>query len=87
MVPKHVGLLQISGKEFHMEAIPLRTVRQLYMDNVILADHIDQKAPTAKEKSEKYCIRKVQELIAKAGEFCIWYTDQFLECSQVTCVM
>ena len=35
---RKVGLLEIYGKQFRMKEIDLKTVRQFYMDNVVLSD-------------------------------------------------
>ncbi len=35
---RHVALLQIQGKDFHMEPIPLRTVRPFVIDDVCLME-------------------------------------------------
>lgn len=66
-MPKYVGLLEVNGKNFRMQSIPLKTVRQLYIESITLADHISSGAPKAVEKSEKFCAEKVEEIIVKAG--------------------
>lgn len=67
-VKKHIGLLQIKGKNFKITKIPLTTVRQFYMEDVVLsetelnpADHdIDRKVDT-------YCFEKVEAILEKAA--------------------
>ena len=71
-VPKHIALLQVRGnKQFKMEAIPLQTVRQFYMEDVVLSNHVDPKDKSGLKKAEDFCTEKVEELLAKAGLFYI----------------
>ena len=85
---KHVGLLKIKHKKFCIEKIPLQTVRQFYMETVILSETslIPGETDTAK-KVENYCIEKVDALIHKAGN-CIsiqsncWCRLPFLFCGR-----
>ena len=39
---RHVALLQIQGKDFHMEPISLRTVRPFVIDEVVLEDAAEE---------------------------------------------
>jgi double-strand break repair protein MRE11 len=39
---RHVALLQIQGKEFELEPIPLRTVRPFVLEEVILSEASDE---------------------------------------------
>uniref|UniRef100_A0A8C5LP74 Double-strand break repair protein n=1 Tax=Leptobrachium leishanense TaxID=445787 RepID=A0A8C5LP74_9ANUR len=59
---KHVGLLRINGKKMNMEKIPLQTVRQFFIEDVILADHEDlfnPDNPKVTQDIENFCIEKV----------------------------
>ena len=33
-LPRHVGVLDIKGKEFRLRKVPLKTVRPMYMEEV-----------------------------------------------------
>ena len=69
MVPKHVGLLEVNKKEFRMQSIPLKSVRQLYMEDVVLSKHVRMGEPNSQKKCEAFCAEKVEALLAKAGKF------------------
>ncbi|XP_066929517.1 double-strand break repair protein MRE11-like [Clytia hemisphaerica] len=62
---KKVGLLEISGKQFRIKEIELKTVRQFYIEHVVLSDtslnsHED-------EKVYNYLTEKIEQLITRAG--------------------
>ncbi|THH04764.1 hypothetical protein EW145_g5283 [Phellinidium pouzarii] len=57
---KHVALLQIQGKEFHMEPIPLRTVRPFIIDEVLLIEAAEEEGFDVADQIE------VNNLIKKA---------------------
>lgn len=62
--PKHIGLLKIYKKNFKLEPVPLRSVRQFMMTNVSLND--SNLNPTDKNielKIEQYLTKKVLSLI------------------------
>ena len=45
---RKIGLLEIYGKQFRMKELELKTVRQFYMDNIVLGEttlssHEDEK--------------------------------------------
>lgn len=66
-VKKHVGLLQIKGKDFKMTKIPLDTVRQFYMEDVILSEtSLNPEDHNINKKVEAYCTEKVEAMIEKA---------------------
>ncbi|KAJ3413514.1 Double-strand break repair protein mre11a [Chytridiales sp. JEL 0842] len=63
---KHVGLLEIfPGKQFHMEKIPLKTVRPFVMDDVILSEEANLRSNDEKRLNE-FLAKKVKELISRA---------------------
>ncbi|KAH9513004.1 meiotic recombination [Bulinus truncatus] len=65
-VSKHVGLLEINGKNFRMQSVQLKSVRQFYMEDVVLGKHIKPTDPNAQKKAEIFCLEKVEELLLKA---------------------
>lgn len=67
--PKHVGLLKIQGKQFHLEKIRLRSVRPFIIDEVNL-DEIAEEEDIAFEnrvKVNQYLKKRVKELIQRAN--------------------
>ncbi|OWK18005.1 MRE11A, partial [Cervus elaphus hippelaphus] len=61
-VKKHIGLLRIKGRKMNMQKIPLRTVRQFFMDDVVLADHPDifnPDNPKVTQVIQNFCLEKV----------------------------
>uniref|UniRef100_A0A8C6DAX0 Double-strand break repair protein n=1 Tax=Moschus moschiferus TaxID=68415 RepID=A0A8C6DAX0_MOSMO len=68
-VKKHVGLLRIKGRKMNMQKIPLRTVRQFFMDDVVLADHPDifnPDNPKVTQVIQNFCLEKVEEMLENA---------------------
>ncbi|KAK7112168.1 double-strand break repair protein MRE11-like [Littorina saxatilis] len=64
---KHIGLLQIKGKDFKVTPIPLTTVRQFYLEDVVLADTtLNPNDPNVGRKIEAFCREKVEALLEKA---------------------
>jgi double-strand break repair protein MRE11 len=67
-VKKHFGLLHIKGKDFKMTKIPLDTVRQFYMEDVVLSDtSLNPEDHDVIKQVDAYCTEKVESLIEKAG--------------------
>ncbi|KLO15537.1 DNA repair exonuclease [Schizopora paradoxa] len=66
---KHVALLQIQGKDFSMEPIPLRTVRPFVIDEVCLLDAAEDEDFDVTDQIVvgKFLRGKVNELIEKAN--------------------
>ncbi|XP_051882523.1 LOW QUALITY PROTEIN: double-strand break repair protein MRE11 [Pristis pectinata] len=65
-VKKHIGLLRIKGKKMNMQKIPLKTIRQFFIEDVVLADHPDifnPDHPKVTQKIEAFCKEKVEELL------------------------
>ncbi|KAM9767235.1 double-strand break repair protein MRE11 isoform 3-T4 [Dama dama] len=68
-VKKHIGLLRIKGRKMNMQKIPLRTVRQFFMDDVVLADHPDifnPDNPKVTQVIQNFCLEKVEEMLENA---------------------
>ncbi|XP_072119494.1 double-strand break repair protein MRE11 [Mobula birostris] len=65
-VKKHIGLLRIKGKKMNMQKIPLKTIRQFFIEDVVLADHpaiFNPDHPKVTQKIEAFCIEKVEGLL------------------------
>ena len=66
---KHVGLLNIRKKDFKVSKLPLNTVRQFYMKDLVLGDtSIDPEDPDCAKRVSEYCAEKVEMLLETAGE-------------------
>ncbi|TDL14993.1 DNA repair exonuclease [Rickenella mellea] len=67
---KHVALIQIRGKEFNLEPIPLRTVRPFVLEEIFLTEVAEEEGFDIADQMEvvKFLKAKVNELIAKANE-------------------
>lgn len=68
-VKKHVGLLRIKGRKMNMQKIPLHTVRQFFMEDVILADHPDifnPDNPKVTQAIQGFCLEKIEEMLENA---------------------
>uniref|UniRef100_A0A8C0CT62 Double-strand break repair protein n=1 Tax=Balaenoptera musculus TaxID=9771 RepID=A0A8C0CT62_BALMU len=68
-VKKHVGLLRIKGRKMNMQKIPLRTVRQFFMEDVVLADHPDifnPDNPKVTQVIQSFCLEKIEEMLENA---------------------
>ncbi|EQC53075.1 Rad32 nuclease [Schizosaccharomyces japonicus yFS275] len=66
---KHVGILNIKGKEFNLEKIRLRTVRPFVMKDVVLSE-VQSIPPMVDNKSQvlQYLIGEVDNAIKEAQE-------------------
>ncbi|XP_044298280.1 double-strand break repair protein MRE11 isoform X2 [Varanus komodoensis] len=63
---KHVGLLQIKGKKMNMQKIPLQTVRPLYIEDIVLADHpgiFNPDNPKVTQAIQAFCMEKVETML------------------------
>ncbi|XP_078513098.1 double-strand break repair protein MRE11 [Lissotriton helveticus] len=63
---KHIGLLRINGKKMNMQKIPLETVRQFYIDDLVLTDHPDlfnADNPKATQAIEAFCVEKIESML------------------------
>ncbi|KAM3615991.1 uncharacterized protein V6R79_010645 [Siganus canaliculatus] len=66
---KHVGLLRVKGRKMNLEKIPLQTVRQFFIQDVVLADYQDlfmPETPQVTKKVENFCHAKVVEMLEEA---------------------
>ncbi|XP_007113580.1 double-strand break repair protein MRE11 isoform X2 [Physeter macrocephalus] len=66
---RHVGLLRIKGRKMNMQKIPLHTVRQFFMEDVVLADHPDifnPDNPKVTQAIQSFCFEKIEEMLANA---------------------
>ncbi|XP_007449705.1 PREDICTED: double-strand break repair protein MRE11A [Lipotes vexillifer] len=68
-VKKHIGLLRIKGRKMNMQKIPLHTVRQFFMEDVVLADHPDifnPDNPKVTQAIQSFCLEKIEEMLENA---------------------
>ncbi|KAM6946400.1 double-strand break repair protein MRE11 [Aplochiton taeniatus] len=68
-VKKHIGLLRIKGKKMNLQKIPLQTVRQFYIQDLVLLDHPDLFTPNTTHVTKdviQYCSNKVEEMLEEA---------------------
>ncbi|XP_045153663.1 double-strand break repair protein MRE11 [Echinops telfairi] len=68
-VKKHVGLLRIKGRKMNMQKIPLHTVRQFFMEDVVLGNHPDlfnPDNPKVIQAIQSFCLEKVEEMLETA---------------------
>ncbi|XP_075054844.1 double-strand break repair protein MRE11 isoform X2 [Mixophyes fleayi] len=68
-VKKHVGLLRIKNKKMNMQKIPLQTVRQFFIEDVVLSDHPDifnPDNPKVTQDIENFCTEKIETMLEAA---------------------
>uniref|UniRef100_A0A3Q1JRA5 Double-strand break repair protein n=1 Tax=Anabas testudineus TaxID=64144 RepID=A0A3Q1JRA5_ANATE len=66
---KHIGLLRVKGRKMNLQKIPLKTVRQFFIQDVVLADYQDRftpDTPQVTKKVEDLCYAKVTEMLEEA---------------------
>ncbi|XP_049582737.1 double-strand break repair protein MRE11 [Syngnathus scovelli] len=66
---KHIGLLRVKGRKMNLQKIPLKTVRQFLIQDVVLSDYQDMftsDTPNVIKKVESLCHAKVNELLDEA---------------------
>ncbi|XP_042342608.1 double-strand break repair protein MRE11 [Plectropomus leopardus] len=66
---KHVGLLRVKGRKMNLQKIPLKTVRQFFIQDVVLADyedHFTPETPQVTKKVEDLCYAKVTDMLEEA---------------------
>ncbi|CAL8361853.1 unnamed protein product [Merluccius merluccius] len=66
---KHIGLLRVKGRKMNMQKIPLKTVRQFFIQDIVLADHQDLFTPETPQVTKKvtdFCHAKVVEMLEQA---------------------
>lgn len=60
---RHIGLLRVKGRKMNLQKIPLKTVRQFIIQDVVLADYEDLFTPNTHrvtKKVEDLCNAKVE---------------------------
>ncbi|MGH0177946.1 UNVERIFIED_CONTAM: hypothetical protein FKN15_076795 [Acipenser sinensis] len=65
-VKKHVGLLRVKGKKMNLQKIALQTVRQFFIEDLVLGDHTDlfnPDNPKVIQKIEAFCIEKIESML------------------------
>jgi len=75
---RHVAVLKVRGREMKIEKIPLRTVRQMYVETINLSQTV-KKLPSmeATEKEvRKYCKKRVEALLKEASRNRSGHRDQ-----------
>ncbi|KAM9439540.1 double-strand break repair protein MRE11 [Clarias gariepinus] len=68
-VKKHIGLLRVKDRKMNLQKIPLHTVRQFYIQDVVLSDHSDlfsPEIPNVMQKVQAFCQQKVEEMLEEA---------------------
>lgn len=66
---KHIGLLRVNGRKMNLQKLPLKTVRQFFIQDVVLADYQDlfsPDTPHVTKKVENFCYAKVNEMLEEA---------------------
>ncbi|XP_047450847.1 double-strand break repair protein MRE11 [Mugil cephalus] len=66
---KHIGLLRVKGRKMNLQKIPLKTVRQFFIQDVVLGDYEDMftpDTPQVTKKVEDLCYAKVSEMLEEA---------------------
>ncbi|KAG7238731.1 hypothetical protein INR49_031247 [Caranx melampygus] len=66
---KHIGLLRVKGPKMNLQKIPLKTVRQFFIQDVVLADYEDRftpDTPQVTKRVEDLCYAKVMEMLEEA---------------------
>ncbi|KAF7663348.1 hypothetical protein LDENG_00211740 [Lucifuga dentata] len=66
---KHIGLLRVKGRKMNLHKIPLKTVRQFFIQDVVLSDYQDlftPDTPQVTKKVENFCHAKVTEMLEEA---------------------
>ncbi|XP_061639082.1 double-strand break repair protein MRE11 [Phyllopteryx taeniolatus] len=66
---KHIGLLRVKGRKMNLQKIALKTVRQFFIQDVVLSDYQDAftvDTPNVIKKVENLCHAKVNEMLEEA---------------------
>nr|XP_042136361.1 double-strand break repair protein MRE11 isoform X2 [Peromyscus maniculatus bairdii] len=66
---RHVGLLRIKGRKMNMQKLPLRTVRQFFMEDVVLANHpslFNPDNPKVTQAIQSFCLEKIEGMLENA---------------------
>ncbi len=74
---KHVAILKVNKKNFKLDPIPLRSVRQFMMDTVVLKDtNLNETDKNIELKIEQLLIKKVDKLIEECEKSRFCYDKQ-----------
>ncbi|KAK3534717.1 hypothetical protein QTP86_023778 [Hemibagrus guttatus] len=74
-IKKHIGLLRVKGRKMNLQKIPLHTVRQFFIQDVILSDYpelFSPEIPNVTNKVQTFCQQKdfkyprVEEMLEEA---------------------
>lgn len=66
---KHIGLLRVKGRKMNLQKIPLKTVRQFFIQDVVLSEYEDRFTPETAQvnkKVEDLCYAKVLDMLEEA---------------------
>ncbi|XP_074647490.1 double-strand break repair protein MRE11-like [Tubulanus polymorphus] len=64
---KHIGLLSVHKKRFKLKKIPLTTVRQFYIEDIVLSQTtLDPTAKNAQKNLESYIKERVETILEQA---------------------
>lgn len=66
---KHIGLLRVNGRKMKLQKLPLKTVRQFFIQDVVLSEYQDlfsPDTPHVTKKVENFCYAKVNEMLEEA---------------------
>ena len=61
-VCRHIGLLRVKGRKMNLQKIPLHTVRQFFIQDLVLSEHPDlfnPDMPKVNQRVEAFCQEKV----------------------------
>lgn len=67
-LPKHIGLLKITGREYTLEPIRLRTVRPFQFTQVVLSKVRELTRPSDTKACQRYLTKVVEDLIQRAND-------------------
>ncbi|CAN3373247.1 hypothetical protein DIURU_003286 [Diutina rugosa] len=67
LAAKHVFILNIKGKDYSLEAIPLTSVRPFILKHITLEDSPVEPGPSSRASVVKYLTEQVEEAIAEAN--------------------
>ena len=68
---RHVAVLKIDGRRMETDIIRLRTVRQMYVENINLAESVRIKSSSREElerAARDYCNERVELLLMRAED-------------------
>ena len=62
-IPKHVAILSVTGRDFKMENIRLKTVRPFVMKEIVLSEDKEAKKLAKKENNRSALTRRLQDIV------------------------